>query len=282
MENQTGYKFIDEKGEHLHTLDGQPLYGTSSVSKVIPPPLAYYAAGLAVKEFGVPDAKVLTKFKNKKATPEEIEALFKGCGVQHELIKQMDIETYLKLCMKAYTAHATRLKDTAKAGTDLHAELERYVKNHMLCNDPNNKGGKMKDTTEYDPKIKPFVDWTQKEVDYFIWSESCCFSRKHWLGGVSDAGAVLKNGKTIIIDFKSAKEAYKTAFWQCCGYALEVEENGWMTKDGEVLGTLEKPIDYVCVVPFGAEKVVPQFYYNMELGKQMFLHEFALYKELNV
>jgi len=271
------YKYIDEKGEHLHTLDGQPLYGTSSVSKVIPPPLAYWAAGLAVGEFGVPDAKVLTKWKNKKATPEELDALMKSCGARHEEIKGMDIDSYLQLMQKAYTAHAGTLKSKAKEGTDLHAELEGYVKNTMLC-----QASGMKDTTVYEPRIQPFIDWASKNIKRFIWSESYCFSRVYWLGGISDVGAETNDGKYIIIDFKSAKDAYKTSFWQCVGYAIQIEENGWMTKDGEVLGTLDRPIDYVCVVPFGAEKVEPKFYYNMEVGKQMFLHMFELYKDLNV
>lgn len=258
------YKYIDEKGEHMHTLQGKPLIGTSSVSNVLAKPLTWWAAGLAVEKYGW----LNPKYNTEDARKEKVSAFM----VQTEGYVGED---WLKLGDEAYKAHATNLKDKAAEGTDLHAELERFVKNHMITK------GKAIDTTEYDPKIQPFIDWTEKEVEYFIWSEANCYSEKMWTGGISDAGAKLKNGKTIIIDFKSSKEAYLSQYWQCVGYAMQIEENGWFDKDGNQLGKLEAPIDYVCVVPFGAKKVEPQFYYDMEGGKEAFQCEVTLYKKLN-
>lgn len=267
------YKYIDEKGEHMHTLNGQPLIGTSSVGSVIAKPLTYWASGLAVMQLGVPDSKVLTKLKNKKATVEEVKALYASCGVFLEGLRGMDIEKYVKLMQKAYTAHATTLKDKAEEGTDLHAELERYVKDTML----------LKETKKikYEDRIQPFIDWTFVNVKRFLWSEAHCFSEKMWTGGISDVGAELNDGKYIIIDFKSSKEAYLGQFWQCVGYAMQIEENGWFDRNGQQLGTLDKPIDYVCIVPFGAPKVEPKFNYDMAGGKEAFLAELVLYKKLN-
>lgn len=267
------YKYIDEKGEHLHTLNGAPLIGTSSVGSVIAKPLTYWASGLAVMQLGVPDSKVLTKVKNKKATPEEVKALYASCGVFLETLRGMDIENYVKLMQKAYTAHATTLKDKAEEGTDLHAELERYVKWVMA----GGTGG-----NNFEERLNPFIVWTEKNVKKFLWSEAHCFSEKMWTGGISDVGAELNDGKIIIIDFKSSKEAYLGQFWQCVGYAMQIEENGWFDKDGKLIGKLEKPIDYVCVVPFGALKVEPKFNYDMSGGKEAFLAELVLYKKLNI
>ena len=269
------YKYLDEKGEHLHKLDDKPLIGTSSVANVLSKPLTYWASGLAVKELGVPDAKVFTKMKAKKASKEELDALNTSCMARLEEIKAMSVDDYVKLLDRAYRAHASTLKDKAEEGVDLHAECERFVKNHMITK------GVAIDKTEYDPKIQPFIDWTEKEVDHFIFSEAHCYSEKMWVGGISDAGAKMKNGKTIIIDFKSSKEAYLSQFWQCVGYAMEMEENGWFDKDGNLQGKLETPIDYVCIIPFGAEKVEPQFYYDMDGGKEAFNCEVTLYKKLN-
>lgn len=275
------YKYIDEKKEHLHTLDGKPLIGTSSVGSVIAKPLTYWASGLAVMQLGVPDAKVLTKVKNKKASQDEIDALYRGCDAFLEDLRQMDTDSYVKLMGRAYTAHATTLKDKAEEGTDLHAELERFVKWFMI------KGDQFKDTIseeamKFEPRIKPFIDWSNKNVKRFLWSEAHCFSEKMWTGGISDVGAELNDGKIIVIDFKSSKEAYLGQFWQCVGYAIQIEENGWFDRNGNQLGTLDKPIDYVCIVPFGAPKVEPQFNYDMAGGRDAFIAELVLYKKLNV
>ena len=66
----------------------------------------------------------------------------------------MNIDEYMETLDIVYRAHADNLKDTAQAGTDLHAELERYVKDHM-----NNTLG------EYDAKIRPFITWSQENVE---------------------------------------------------------------------------------------------------------------------
>lgn len=267
------YKYKDEKGEHLHELNGVPLIGTSSVGSVIAKPLTWWASGLAVMHLGIPDSKVITKIKNKTATPEEVKACMVAVGIKLEQIRGMSPDEYYKLLDGAYRAHQTTLKDKAEEGTDLHAELERFVKFKMSGS---------ADIKIFDLKIQPFIDWSEKNVKRFLWSEAHCYSEKLWVGGISDVGAELNDGSIIIIDFKSSKEAYLGQFWQCCGYAIEIEENGWFDKDGNLMGKLEKPIDYVCVVPFGAAKVEPQFNHDMVGGKVAFECETILYKKLNV
>lgn len=282
------YKYIDEKGEHLHTLNGAPLIGTSSVAGVLAKPLTWWASGLAVQVLGIPDPKVITKIKNGKATPEEVKDTMVSVGIQHELIKAMDSAQYYKLLDKAYRAHATTLKDKAEEGTDLHAELERFVKFVMEHQKPLGRTVVYEISKEeiegmkFENRIQPFIDWTFKNVKRFLWSEANCYSEKMWTGGISDVGAELHDNKIVIIDFKSSKEAYLSQFWQCVGYAMQIEENGWFDKDGNQIGKLEKPIDFVCVVPFGAEVVEPKFNYDMLGGKEAFLAEVVLYKKLNV
>lgn len=271
------YKYIDEKGEHMHTLNGSPLIGTSSVASVLAKPLTWWASGLAVMQLGIPDSKVITKIKNKTASPEEVKATMVAVGIRLEQIKQMDAPAFYKVLDGAYRAHQTTLKDKAEEGTDLHAELEKFVKNTIAL-----YGTDTVDKTEYEPRIQPFIDWSKKNVKKFLWSEVHCFSERMWTGGISDVGAELNDGKVIVIDFKSSKEAYLSQFWQCVGYAIQIEENGWFDKDGNQLGVLEKPIDHVCVVPFGAVKVEPAFNFDMDGGKEAFLAELVLYKKLNV
>jgi hypothetical protein len=269
------YKYFDSAGEHLHTLDGRPLVGTSRVGSILAKPLSWYGAGKAVEVFGCPDPKVLTKIKNKKATPEEISKHTYALGLYLEMIKRFTVDDYCALIDKAYRAHDVYKRSRAKTGTDLHAECEKFVKQCMYGLD------KFPYET-YPDEIIPFAKWTRENVKRFLWSEGHCYSEKHWLGGISDAGYETKDGKYGILDFKSSKEAYMDQFWQCAGYAIQIEENGILDADGnQVLDTGQFcSFDEVCVFPFGGEKPRPYFHEDMAGSKEAFLAELLIYKKL--
>lgn len=123
------YKFLNENDEHLHTLDGKPLIGTSTALKVLAKPLTWWAAGLAVAELGW--VKEVKTWDKPKPTKEDIEknkiARLLAAELGLEKIKNMDPKEFLALLDIAYKAHSTNLKKTAGAGTDLHLELSNYV-----------------------------------------------------------------------------------------------------------------------------------------------------------
>jgi hypothetical protein len=265
------YRYTDLRGEHLHSLDGQPLIGTSRVGSVLSKPFAWYGSGKAVETFGCPDAKVLTKIKNKKATPDEIFKHNDALKVARKLISGMTDEQYAKLVDQAYRAHDTFKRSKAQAGTDLHAELERFVKDEMRL---------IKESLLYDPKIQPFIDWSRQNVKRFLWSEGHNYSEKNWVGGICDAGYESVKGDFGIIDFKSAKEAYIDHFWQCAGYDINISENGVLTADGDLIYKLENPISEYCVFAFGAEKPKPQFNYDMTGSKEAFQAMLTIYRKL--
>jgi hypothetical protein len=64
--SETGYRFLDEKGEHVHLLNGQPLVGTSQIGNVLAKPLAWYGSGKAVEVFGCPNPKVSNQNQKQK------------------------------------------------------------------------------------------------------------------------------------------------------------------------------------------------------------------------
>jgi hypothetical protein len=266
------YRFNEE--EHIHELlvDGKwkPLIGTSSMASVLSKPLTYWAAGLAVEKFG------WTNKGNVKAgwTPKEVR--LQTAVTRRKEISVITDEDYLKLLDDAYTAHATKLKTSAKDGTDLHELMEKYVK---LCMKKNN--GKPANVKTENPKLQIFMDWSLRNVKRFLWSESNCYSKELWLGGISDCGYEDFEGKYAILDFKSSKEAYTSQFWQCVGYAMQMEENGLFKPDGTLIMKLDKPIDYVSVIPFGMENPEVQNYYDMEKGKEAVRAMLTLYKMLN-
>ena len=262
------YKF--DKQNHIHTLDGQPLIGTSSMSNVLAKPLTWWASGLACEKFGWINKGNKTKgFTPKDKRLSSVKKFLKKAPVD-------DPEKWLTLCDEAYSAHATKLKTSASGGTDMHEVMEGYVK---YCIEQYN--GEPVNITEDNPKLIMFKEWAIKNVKKFIISEAHCFSKEYWLGGIIDCVYEDMEGKLVVLDFKSSKEVYLSQFWQCVGYSIQLEENGAYTSDGELLLKLDKPIDYVAVLPFGMKKPDVQFNYDMKGGREAVLAMITLYKKLN-
>ena len=219
------YKF-DSK-EHLHTLDGKALTGTSSVGNVLAKPaLIQWAANMAV---GYASANIAS---GKEYTEDELTKIFS----------------------EAKYAHKKKKEKAAGEGTDMHAQLENWVKWKM---------GKC-ELEDYDPKIEPFINWANENVKEFIASEAHCYDQELWVGGITDCVAELNDGTLAVIDFKSSKEAYITHFIQASLYAIQIEKNGLFSEDGEHSKKIDKPIEALVIVPFGAKEVVPEVRYNVE------------------
>lgn len=255
------YKYIDEKKEHLHTLDDKPLMGCSTVVGIIAKPLTWWASGLACSYLGWNNPKFMTLEQRISL----VEPRFKQ-------ICSMTPEAYLKELDEAYKAHSVKLKDTAVSGTDLHAELEKYIKD---CIETNN-GEPCEKATEIEYLVD-FSNWALVNVDKFIWSEAHCYSRELWTGGISDCGAKLKDGRTVIIDFKSSKESYQSQFVQIAGYAIMVKENGLLDHNGTKKDDI-KTIDGYVVIPFGAKKFTADYRWNTQELEEGFRSAVKLYK----
>jgi len=264
------YQFKDEKGEHVHLLDGRPLIGTSRVGNVIAKPLSWYGAGKAVEVFGVPDPKVLTKIKNKKATEKEIFDHEMALAETLERLHQMELAEYLALIDKAYRAHDTYKRERAKGGTDVHAECERFIKNSME---------RFQGVIEYHEQIHPFIQWSDKNVKRWLWSEGHCYSEKYWIGGICDAGYEKNDGKLGILDFKSTKEAYVPQFWQIAGYDIQIHENGVLDKDGNFITAPMKLFTEYCIFAFGGTPQ-PYFFHDPAGAQEAFLAALTIYKKL--
>jgi len=265
------YRFDAEN--HVHLLDGRPLVGTSRVGSVLAKPLTWWASGLAVQTFGCPDPKVLTKIKNRKATKEEIETHRNGLSQFLTTLREFTPEQYEVLIDKAYRAHQTTLKDKAATGTDIHAECERYIKARIA--------GSGDSATDYSPQIMPFVKWSYENTKRWLWSEGHCYSEKHWIGGICDAGYEKLDGTFGILDFKSTKEAYVPQFWQCAGYDIQISENGVLDKDGnEIIRFCPWNASEYCIFAFGGETPKPYFFSDPKGAKEAFLATLLIYNKL--
>jgi len=262
-ESEQGYRF-DEKN-HVHTLDGKPLIGTSTAVGIIAKPLTWWASGLAVGVFG---------WMNPKTTPKEV-ALERATNAL-EAIKGLGVEEYQGLLQKAYKAHSEKLETSAESGTDMHALLETFVKDRMAGKEAHLEGN-----------LKSFEEWTDKNVGQFLWSEGHCYSEKLWVGGISDCGALLKDKSLAVIDFKSSKEAYTSQFIQCAGYGIQMKENGVFDKYGKSIflsptNTTKFSFGAYIVVPFGAKDPTPCVKRNVEELETAFVHACELYKFVNI
>jgi len=182
-------------------------------------------------------------------------------------IKDMSPTEYLHLLDEAYKAHSVKLKDSASKGTDLHAELEKWVKAQIRNT-----------SVQFDPKILPFVNWANDNVKKFIASEAHCYSERLWCGGITDAIAQMNDGKLAIIDFKSAKAVYISHLIQTAGYAIQVNENGLFSKSGAHTLKLDRPIEALVVVAFGMNPIVPEIRYGVAEYEKGFEMAVGLYR----
>lgn len=261
------YQFLQDKHVHQIFKDDKwlNLMGTSGIPGVLNKNgLTYWAAGLAVGKLGWVSKKDGDKFLSKAQRIAVAQPV-------HEEIKNMTTESYLDLLDEGYTAHAKKLDSSATAGTDLHALAEEWIKGQI---DGSNK--------EPHPQIMPLVNWAKQHVDKWLWSEMHCYSETLWLGGISDAGYIDKQGRIAILDIKSSKDAYISQFIQCAGYDKQITENGGYTAQGKKVFDLEgKTIDYYTIFPFGMTNPTGQSRHNNEELKEAFDACVLLYKLLN-
>ena len=265
--------FFNEK-EHLHLLDGKALTGTTTVLSVLSKPLTWWASGLAVSKLGW--INEYAKNEEGKRVKIELEQRLTHLKPIRSEQNKLNDKDYLLLLDDAYKAHSVRLSETAEAGTDLHAELERFVRNTMLLH----KSGTI-DKTEYDARIQPFIEWAKINIKKFIGSEVYTFSNTLWLGGIIDCIAELKDGTIAIIDFKSSKEAYISHFIQCALYDLQLTESGAYDDNGNKLFNLPKEVSKYIVFPFGAKKLLANEQTDLLQLKEAGKACVSLYKVIN-
>src|SRR4051812_33500370 len=117
------YKFIDEKREHLHTLDGKPLIGTSTICGIIGKDgaLAWWAAELAAVD-------ALSTDTFYPSLREEFEVVKKIADYKERKGGMDALQRKYAAFKAARFAHYNAKNEAAEKGTDLHAELEEYVK----------------------------------------------------------------------------------------------------------------------------------------------------------
>jgi hypothetical protein len=245
------YKYIDEGRQHLHTLDGKPLFGGSTVKGFVGDKsrlFQYYADRAAVSALALPAQDIAEEY-------EAIQELngFTKSNAMKELVKKYPDFGYARLA-------ANRHRDTAAdKGTKRHSRLEDYVKESLVKN-----GGKPfmpEDMEGYAPEIRTWILWCVEQVECFYFTEANCYHEELWTGGIADLGLKLKDGRRVVCDHKSSKEAYPDQFLQCALYDTLLTYSGGLDRDGNKLFDWE-PADGYVVFPFRSQPFTPEFRWN--------------------
>lgn len=248
--SETRYRYLDENGQHMHTLDGKPLIGTSTVaSEALPKPgLPWWAAeqaAIVCLEAGlcVPTIR------------EEYEELCALIGYEKRTAREKLQKKY-PIFKKARYAHKQAKESAAQPGTDMHGLLEDYIKDCIAFAE-----GEPLGVCTTTPELERFSSWACSEVKQFIFSEGYCYSEELWTGGICDCGAWIKGADPLLacLDFKSSPTVYFGQFVQTGGYVKQILENGVLTSNGEQSLIAPRRFDLLGVFPFGGNHSSPVF-----------------------
>lgn len=195
---QTGYAFNEKV--HLHVLDGKALTGITTILSVIAKPaLITWAANEVAKSI---EANCEKNDKGYLVTVEQLET--------------------------ARKAHAQRKKDAGDIGTQVHAEIEKLVKEAIEKNGGRimlNVSVDLPDNEQLKAMVNHFIVWAAENKVKFLESERNLYSREKWLGGICDLVMEI-DGKVWIADIKTASGIYPENMAQMAGYDLMLKEMG--------------------------------------------------------
>ncbi len=251
---------------HIHLLDNKPLIGASTAKGIVSKGDVlnqWYADMAALEGLSRPQQDIKAEY----LAIQDINNKFEKAKAKKELDKKYpDYAESRKAANK-------RRDDAADTGTARHSSLEDYI--HLCLA----KGGVPQEAGEviYAPEVKAFIDWSLKEVAEFYFTEACCFHEGLWIGGIADLGLKLKNGKRLVGDHKSSKEAYPDQFLQCAIYDTALSHSGGLDKEGNKLFDWQ-PADGYVVFPFRSVPFTPEFRWDVDGFREMAVCAVKLYK----
>lgn len=260
------YRFDSEN--HIHLFDEKPLIGSTTALKILAKPLTWWAVGIGLGKLGWTNSKLRV---NGRYQSVPLEKRLEALEETYRKIVKMSPEEFLKLLDQSYRAHDDFKNERAVTGSDIHKELEVWIKECIKSNE-----GVPQGTT---PGPEWFKEFVKNNVKRFLWSEAHVYSLRMWTGGIADAGWEDYQDRVIAGDFKSSKEGYFDQYLQVGGYDTMLTEHGGHTPDGVKIFELPKPIVGHCVIPFGIkEGEEPQIKYNVESNREGYEEVVNLYK----
>jgi CRISPR/Cas system-associated exonuclease Cas4 (RecB family) len=209
MENK--YKF--EEGRHIHTLNGKPLMGVTTVLGVINKPmLIQWSANMAVDY-------IKDNWFDKHVITEGWEEVLK----------------------EARTAHRKKKEKAGDWGTAVHKAIEEWIKLKKEEPELDKTGMKV---------FNQFRAWAEENSVKFLESEKHLWSKDLWIGGICDGILTFKD-KKYIFDIKTGSAIYPTMWAQMGAYdlclkAMEEHEDvaGYLIVNLKKDGTMDLAISH--------------------------------------
>lgn len=237
-----------DRTAHLHILDGKPLIGASTAVGVVGGAdglMQWYADLAAIAGMAKPQQDIKEAYDIANSIQDKNE--------RSKAKKELDkaFPDYAE----ARRAATTSRDESAKKGTLRHGVLEDYIR-HCISN---NEGKPMKAIHE---GIQMFVDWSLENVAKFYFTEANCYHEPMWVGGIADIGLQMKDGKNLIGDHKSSREAFPKQFLQAALYDVLLAHSGILDSQGNKLGDWV-PADGIVIFPFRSEPFTPEYKWDM-------------------
>lgn len=208
---KTGEKIKDiysfNEKQHIHSLNGKPLNGITTI------------LGVINKPFLVPWAcKMMEEW-----IKENTEKIKGGYIVLDEQLKE------------AKSAHTRKKEDAGKKGTDIHETIESIIKTAIKSNK-----GIIGISNHKEPQVQNFLEWAKENKVKFLDSELRLYSKEYWIGGICDIVCEIDK-KVWLADIKTGSGIYPEHFLQMAAYQLMIEERE-LYKDiqGHIVVNLKK------------------------------------------
>lgn len=168
---------------------------------------------------------------------------------------------------EARVAHRKKKEVAGERGTDVHAQIENYIKTVIETNG----GVPVQPNDVSDLMVQRFIDWSIANEVKFLASEKQVFCRSLWFAGTADF-TFEKGGKRFVGDLKTMKKMWdRVPFFQTAAYMIALEEMG------------EEKYDGSCIVNINKEtsELTDYWTYDHENDKEAFRAALTLYRQLN-
>jgi hypothetical protein len=206
---QVGF-FFDEVN-HIYYLDGKKMHGVTSILKVIAKPALIQWAANCACDYILDDITKSAYLPDKKAQKE------------HGKVALVKVDHLMYLIQEARTAHTKKKEAAGEAGSDVHSQIENYVKKCLA----ENEGFPLRHFNWENPnaQLKLFHDWACENKVKFLESEKRVYSRESWYAGTLDL-VLEMDGRKYIADVKTSSGIYPEFYLQMAAYQGALEEMG--------------------------------------------------------
>jgi hypothetical protein len=161
-----------------------------------------------------------------------------ACNYMRDQLEELSLdkditENLYEIVMEAQKKWKDISKEALDIGSKIHALIEEYIKT----------GNDLVDYNELDQVengFKAFLEWEEENIEEWTESERTVHDPDLGYAGTLDACAKLKDGRYVVIDFKSSKGFYPEYAMQIAAYRAAYEKEMNVKMDGMLIVRLDK------------------------------------------